>query len=209
MIKRLIFDFDDTLIPFKKEYYDILFSFYKKYLPKENTVEAFVGLMDYLEENIDYYTKDVFISIIEDYLNITLPDNFWDDFVKLMIDMVDEDDSKIKPLLEYLSSKYELVILTNWIKDVQVGKLKKLGLDSYFKDVYACDTYLVKPSEESFNMARGPYSYEECAMIGDSFKIDIEKANELGMKTYFLTSDNISLDNNICISSIYELKELL
>ena len=209
MIKRIIFDFDDTLVPFRDYYYKQLFDFYNCYLPGTNKQEAFLGLMNYMESNIKYYTKEELIKTMEEYLNTKLPNDFWDTFVSLMINMVEQRDSDVKDILEYLSSKYELVILTNWIKEVQVGKLKKLGLYRYFKEVYACDTFLVKPSLESFEIAKGKYKYNECAMVGDSFKIDIEIPNKLGMKTYFITNEDIFIKNNICIKSLDELKELL
>lgn len=208
MIKRIIFDFDGTLVPFRDEYYKTLYDFYEPYL-KGDKEKAFFKLMNYIENNIKYYNKESFIKIVEGYLDIKIDDKLYQSFIDIMINLYKEEDRSIEPLLKYLSSKYELVILTNWLKEVQIGKLKKLGLDKYISKIYSCDTYLVKPNKEAFEHAVGNLKYSECVMVGDDFKIDIKPANELGMTTYFLTDQDVELDNNICIKNINNLKEFL
>jgi len=208
MIKRIIFDFDDTLVPFREEYYKELYDFYEPYLEGEKE-KTFFELMNYIEDNIKYYNKESFSKIIEEYLHITMTDELYQEFIDIMAGLYREEDKEIEPLLVYLSSKYDLVILTNWLKESQLGKLIELGLDKYFSEIYSCDTYPVKPSEEAFKQAMGNYSIDECVMVGDSYDIDIKTANELGMKTYFITDKNIDLKNNICIKNIEELKEFL
>ena len=104
-----------------------------------------------------------------------------------------------KPLLEYLSSKYELTVLTNWETTCQINRLKTVGIYKYFKNVYGGEK-LKKPDTKAFMKAIEPYDVSECVMVGDSLHFDIEPAIKLGMKTYMIGKD---------IKTILDLKEML
>ncbi len=65
-------------------------------------------------------------KIFENELGYKLPDNFlerWSENLKTCIP--EKIDNDIIETLEYLSKKYDLVILSNWLTDSHKLKLKK------------------------------------------------------------------------------------
>ena len=77
--------------------------------------------------------------------------------MKYLCNCYSEEDKSIIPTLEYLSKKYELVILSNWFSYSQIERLKKIGMDKYFKEMYFTDEVKNKPNKEAFIKACGPY----------------------------------------------------
>lgn len=184
MIKRLIFDLDDTLISWKKEYdklidevlQEIQYTHTKDLYKKINNAEV-----EY-EKDRKYFDKKEMINYINKKLNLNLPENFVDLWLeKLPYCVPEELEKENYETLEYLYHKYELVILTNWFKESQVGRLKNLGIDKFFKEVYGAEKY-AKPYKESFIQAVGQHKITECAVIGDSFEIDIKGAQNAGIE---------------------------
>lgn len=75
-------------------------------------------------------------------------------------------------LLEYLKTEgKELVILTSWFSGTQIPRLKRTGLYAYIDKMVAGEDAM-KPDLESFELAIGDTSKEDCIMIGDSLKSD-------------------------------------
>lgn len=212
MIKRLIFDLDDTLIPFRKEYMLRLYEVYLKYMDKE--IPDLMHTMYLITEKYDatciYYNKEDYLTLINKELGIHLDTDFMDDLLDTMSSFVMEEDKKISNTLEYLSSKYELVILTNWFRDVQIKRLEKLDILKYFKEIYTCDVIKRKPYDESYMTAKGKFETDACVMIGDSYIHDIKRAHELGFKTVYLTKnkDNKIKEADYIIDDICELSNL-
>ena len=92
-----------------------------------------------------------------------------------------EPNEEIIRTIEYLSKKYELVVLTNYFTEVQKGRLEKARILKYFKDVYGGDIY-TKPNPRSYKNACGKHKKEECLMVEDSYKYDIEGSLKFGLK---------------------------
>jgi len=204
MIKRIIFDLDNTLIPWKEEYKNAI----------KNTIEYEKLDIDYLkvdevieeyENYYDKYTKENMIYLINKKFNLDLKVDFIDKWLYELGYMSDVNEVLIDTL-EYLSKKYELVILTNWFKESQIPRIKKARIDKYFKEIYGGDNF-IKPNPISFKTACGNYDIDECIMIGDNYKIDIEGALNIGMKVIMITDKEIK--NVKTIKNINELKEIL
>jgi len=204
MIKRIIFDLDNTLIPWKEEYKNAI----------KNTIEYYKLDIDYLkvdevieeyENYYDKYTKENMIYLINKKFNLDLKVDFIDKWLYELGYMSDVNEVLIDTL-EYLSKKYELVILTNWFKESQIPRIKKARIDKYFKEIYGGDNF-IKPNPISFKTACGNYDIDECIMIGDNYKIDIEGALNIGMKVIMITDKEIK--NVKTIKNINELKEIL
>ena len=115
--------------------------------------------------------------------------------------------NSIKETLEYLSKKYELVTLSNWFTFSQRERLKKVDIEKYFKEVYGTDIVPMKPTEESFLSVIGNNKPEECLMIGDNIKMDIEVPCEMGMNVYYLSKGKKT--NYPSIEKLEDLKEML
>ena len=207
-MKRLIFDLDNTLILWKNEYREAM----------KNTVEHFNLDLDYAalddlveiyENYYDKYTIDNITELFNKQLNLNLTNEFTEYWLKELGNMAD-DDLNIKPLLEYLKSKYELVVLTNWLKKSQLERLKKLDIDEYFINIYGGED-AIKPNKEAYLKAIGNRDIADCIMIGDNLKVDIEGAVDIGLKAILVDIKDIYPDSDkyTRIKNIHELKEML
>ena len=203
MIKRIIFDLDNTLIPFPN--FEIGF---KSVIDKYNlniTPTYLYKLIGSYEKYYDIYNYELLLKVLNKDLNRNLDKTFLDDFMD-MYDSIDMklDDGTVETL-KYLKNKYSLVVLTNWFTNSQKNRLKKVNILKYFDEVYGGDLIKIKPNKESFIKAMGDFKPEECISIGDRIKIDIEPAEKLGIKAYLLGK---SYKYNT-IEKISDLKELL
>lgn len=207
-MKRLIFDLDNTLILWKNEYREAM----------KNTVEHFNLDLDYAtlddlveiyENYYDKYTIDNITELFNKQLNLNLTNEFTEYWLKELGNMAD-DDLNIKPLLEYLKSKYELVVLTNWFKESQLSRLKKIDIDKYFANIYGGED-AIKPNKEAYLKAIGNRDISDCIMIGDNLKVDIEGAVDIGLKAILVDIKDIYPDSDkyTRIKNIHELKEML
>lgn len=207
MIKRLIFDLDNTLIVWKDKYKNAV----------KNTIEYYKLDIDYLlvdevieqyENYYDKYTKENMLNLINKKLNLNLKIDFIDKWLEELSTMSDKDEN-LNDVLDYLKEKYELVILTNWFKESQLNRLKHIKIDQYFKEIYGGDEW-IKPSPISYKTACGNRKVEECIMIGDNYKVDIQGAIKFGMKAIMITQKDIEETDKLkVIRDIKELREIL
>lgn len=136
--------------------------------------------------------------------------NFIDKLFENQKKLAEIDDNLIE-IIKYLSKKYELVVLSNYFKEIQIGRLKTAKIYDYFTNVYGGDDVKLKPNKESYLRAIYPNKIEECIMIGDSLKYDIEGALKIGLKAILYDYNNKLPDNEeyIKINKLEELKNIL
>ena len=203
MIKRIIFDFDNTLIPWIDKYDEAI----KEAIDKFNIVVDYNELMrtlfDY-EYVCDRYDKQELVDYVNEKLNLNLSIDFLNYWLSKLGTMSYASE-ELKDTLEYLSSKYELVILTNWFRESQLARLKHAGIDKYFVEIYSGEVNK-KPSKEAFIRALGDKKIDECIMVGDNYHFDIEPAINLGMRSILVGNKK---DNINAIDNVIELKEML
>lgn len=213
MIKRVIFDIDNTLIPWKEEYYkeinDVLDELNIKHTEKDYN-EILEALSAY--ENV-YYTFDRKLMI--EYINKFTKKNYPEEFIYKVTErwancVPDKIEKEIIETLEYLNSKYELVILTDWYGDQQSKRLEKLDILKYFQNIYSAEKTKRKPFKEAFIQAIGNNKPEECIMIGDNLERDVKGALNAGLKAIWYNPNN-KLQNTEyqIITKIEELKNIL
>lgn len=195
MIKRLIFDFDNTLIDWKDEYWNAVNKTFEELNLKytKADVENVKKAIDIYEDGRNLtYNKEEMKNAIEQTIGCSLPNTFMDVWIKYLSKCIPEkiDDSIIKTL-EYLSTKYELVILTNWLEESQINRLRNSGLYKFFKEVYCTENFPMKPNKESFIKAKGKNTQEECIMIGDSLNVDIKGAINAGLAAIYLNKKDV------------------
>ncbi len=92
-------------------------------------------------------------------------------------------------ILDYLSEKYVMHILTNGFRETQRTKLKSAGLDHYFEHViHADESGYMKPDKRMFDYALKTTSTEihQCIMIGDDLYADVLGAKNVGMDHVFV-----------------------
>ncbi len=180
MIKRLIFDIDNTLIIWKKEYISALEKAMKTYNVNVDS-KIIDKIIDDQEIKYNTLSKEQLLNDINNNCHLNLNMNFIDNILEEQKKLAYPDQEVIKTL-EYLSNKYELVALTNYFTEVQTARLEKAHILKYFKEVYGGDKILLKPRKEAFATAISSYRKEECIMIGDSLITDIEGAINFGIK---------------------------
>ena len=208
MIKKLIFDLDDTLI-INKDYF--VYN-YEKIIDKYKLncdIKELYSLIGKYELSTKRYDKYELLNMINDYFNSNFSIELIDDVIDAVGMWVEPVSQDVIDTLKYLSNKYELYVLTNWFKKSQVNRLKKAGIYDFFIGIKSAEEY-TKPSKEAFEQFYKDCLPEECLMIGDNYKIDIEVPDELGMKTIMCNFKNkdIKYDGKI-ITNFKELVELL
>lgn len=186
MIKRLIFDLDDTLIDWKEEYWNaILKALEDLKLPSSLFPNLKQSIEDYETHNL-YYNKQEILEAINHNLETPLPFHFITQWLFHLEKCVPSSLEKEKlETLQNLQGKYELVLLTDWFKNCQIARLKNVGIYSFFKEIYASEDFPRKPSKESYLRALGPYPPSECVMIGDSLQFDILIPVEMGINAIY------------------------
>ena len=118
-------------------------------------------------------------------------------------------------VLEKFSLKYDMHIITNGFKNVQLKKLKKSGLNKYFKTLTISeDIGVQKPNEKIFFHALSIAGAEikNSIMIGDNYNADVLGAKNIGMKSIYFNfhkKNNINSKDTIVIDDLIELLKLL
>ena len=216
MIKRVIFDIDNTLIPWKEEYYNEINNVLDE-LKVEHIEQDYIEIKNALGkyEN-EYYTFDrkLMMNFINNYTKKNYPEEFIYKVTKKWANCVPEKiDENIIKLLEYLKTKYELVILTDWYGDQQTERLQKLDILKYFEKIYCAENTKRKPFKEAFIQAIGINKPEECIIIGDNFERDIQGAINAGLQAIWYNPNNkteITKDiGYYVISNLEEVNKIL
>ncbi len=213
MIKRIIFDLDDTLMVSD----EIFSKCIKKGLQEEgyslkgNIVEKIDNFFEEYERTHQYYDyEEVAVSFNKrNKMQITTQTLKRIDEI-LVNEFPGKVMENIPKILEYLSSKYELVVLTNYFYDVQVERLKRTNLKKYFKKIFAGDKIPCKPYPESYKLAAENNLYEQCLVIGDNILNDYLKPLELGMQAILFDKTGKYKEKEYQkISNMKELMKLL
>ncbi len=104
-------------------------------------------------------------------------------------------------LFDYLkANNKDIIILTSWFSGTQIPRLKRTGLYKYIDQIIAGEDAM-KPNLESFKLAIGNTTKEDCIMIGDSIKSDKIGAENAGID-YYIVDEKHSIRNffNMIIS---------
>ena len=207
MIKKIIFDLDNTLIIWKDEYVQALKDTLRKYNINEDP-DYVNNLIDSYEEHYDKYDKENMLNYLNENIKEKINIDFMNDFLE-KIGYMSEPNEDVINTLEYLSKKYELVVLTNWFTEAQTNRLKTAKIDKYFKRIFGGED-CIKPEKQAFITAAGNTPLEQCIMIGDSYDIDIMGAYNTGIKPIFMNSKHKENKNNFQeIEKLSDLKNIL
>ena len=216
MIKRVIFDIDNTLIEWKSEYDDEIEKSLKKFkIPyTNNDLKNIFDAMEKYESTYYTYKRNQILDFINTYTKKNYPMKLLNDVLyRWSLCVPKKIDDNIIETLEYLNKKYEMVILTDWFGKEQENRLKLLSISKYFSKVFAAENVKRKPFKEAFLTAIEKNKPEECMMIGDNFERDVQGALNAGLKAIYFDSNNKSSIENengyYIISNLVELKNIL
>ena len=207
MIRKLIFDLDNTLIIWKDEYVNALKETLNKY--GNNADPNYVNdLVDSYEDYYDRYDINDMLNHINKNIDDKINMDFMNDFLD-RIGYMSEPDEDVISTLEYLSKNYELVVLTNWFTIPQTNRLKNAHIDKYFNKIYGGEDF-IKPNKQAFIKAAGDTKLSECIMIGDNYNIDVMGAYNAGIKPIFMNPKHKeNLNNFEEIEKLSDLKNIL
>ena len=212
MVKRIIFDFDNTLVAFNKAW-DIevnrTFDDYNIDYDEDILRKFQESLSKYEKETtiVDYDDADKYFS---NYIGINLPKGFIKSWTMRLSKVKPPVDKRLNEMLERLSKKYSLVVATNWFRDLQYEKAKHIEITDYLDEFMTGDRMKVKPNKDMFEYFLNGYTPDEVIVVGDVYYKDIVPGLELGMHGYLL-SDNKEYESDKCtlIKDIYELEKYL
>ena len=112
--------------------------------------------------------------------------------------------------LQYLSSRYKLVIVTNGFEEIQHIKLASAKLDHFFEHIVTSQKAgCKKPSPGIFQYALDAYTTHahEAIMVGDNLIADMEGARNASIDNVFFNPDGIMHTSEVK-HEIKDLKEL-
>lgn len=220
--RNLFFDLDDTLWAFSKNARDTFEEMYHKhhYQLYFHSFQHFYDL--YEQRNRELWIEYGDGSITKDELNhqrflyplqavgvsdVALSQRFAQDFFSVI-----PTKSKLMPhareVLELLSTRYNLYILSNGFQELQCRKMRSAGIDAYFKKVVLSDDIgVLKPWPEIFHFALSTTQSQlrDSLMIGDSWDNDVAGAAGVGMHQVFY---NVSGRVETPFQPTYQIRDL-
>ena len=224
MISDVFFDLDHTLWDFEK---NSALAMKKVFYLHGITVCCDTFLEHYVPINFEYWERFRKDEITQQQLRYgRLKDTFdkiSHDISDDTIGMISEDYIKYLPtfnhlfdgakeLLDYLSPKYRLHIITNGFHQVQNTKLTNAGIFTYFRTITNSETAgRKKPHPVIFEYAlkAANASKETSLMIGDCIDADVRGALDYGMKAILFCNGGAGYPGIQQINHLSELKSVL
>ncbi len=207
--KRIIFDLNGTLfegLDYESRLRFLLNCWGIEYSDEE--IKRCLSAMIHYEEHYDHYTIDDYTEYLRSISGLKIDNNFIKYFLSRADILAPERiEGDIVDVLEYLSKRYDLAVLTNYFAYAQAAQMDHLGIVHYFSEICGGEK-AIKPNKEAFLAACGAYKPEECIMIGDDPKKDIEGARMVPMDAiYYNRKGNINSSEEI--NDIKHLKYIL
>lgn len=220
--KHLFFDLDHTLWDFDANSRETLLELYDTYELAQRGVpssDEFISV--YIEYNHQLW-RDYHNGVISkeklrasrfkytfEHFNLdeaNIPHQFEVDYVNVC-----PTKTNLFPgtheVLTALKDRYELHIITNGFLESQEMKMKRTGLDQYFKEVFVSEVIgLYKPDVQIFQHAMrvADTNAKESLMIGDSLEADILGARNAGIDQVYFNPYDQTHEYEVT----YEIKDL-
>lgn len=224
---HLFFDLDNTLWDFDLNSYNVLKQLYADLNLASKLSTDFEDFHRFYKRKNDelwlmYYKKQIVKSelryrrFFDSFLNFGLDDVELSKHLSEEYVRISPYSKALKPgaidVLESLSKKHNLHIITNGFREVQNIKIDNSGLSPYFKEIIISEEHgLTKPNIEIFRLAeqRANAGKEECIMIGDNWVSDIEGALGAGWKAVFYKVNERALFEHKNLDVIEHLNQLI
>ncbi len=224
-IKHIFFDLDHTLWDFETnsaKTFDFIFKDNNIDVNLDNFLEQYVPINHqywklYREEKV---TKPVLrykrLKDSFDAMNYIVSDVMINHLATVYIDNLPNYNTLFDgaiELLEYLSPKYQLHIITNGFEEVQTKKMKSSDILYYFDKIITSESVGVKkPNPKIFEHALNltEANVDQSLMIGDNFEADILGAQQVGMQTIFFNiHKNDVFYKSIIVDKLIDIKQYL
>lgn len=193
--KYLLFDFDDTLLDFKKTEYDAFHNAMERCGLKneEGYLETYseINHKKWMQLNEGLLTKeDIFSTRFKDFFEAVGIDYDAAVFNETYLQALSEPVHYVKDVVEVLrelSKNHEIYIVTNGVDAVQQPRLSRCEFRPYIKEVFVSEVIgHEKPQPEFFDAVFTKLPQlrkEETLIIGDSLTSDIRGGNQAGIAT--------------------------
>ena len=222
----LLFDADETLFDFKmaeKQAFLKALEEYKLDVDKEESLKLYSQINKHIWEEFERG------EITADRLRVERFERF-SKKIKIDFDAVSFSKAYAKFLgegaylfddsvevIDYLSKKYKLALVTNGLKDVQQSRISKTPLKDYFQELIISDEIKIsKPDPRIFDYALDKLDHmdkSKVLMIGDSLTSDMQGGINAGIDTCWYNPNHLEnksgLNLTYEIHSLNELKEIL
>lgn len=227
--KHIFFDLDHTLWDFEKNSEETLVHLYHHYKLKDfGVTHPDIFIEKYRAINAQLWhlynrreiTKDVLrVKRFEDaFIELgvnpqDVPKGIWQLYLQICPTKTNLFPDTIE-VLEYLSQKYTLSILTNGFEETQHRKISHSGIAQYFTHLLTSENYgYAKPDPRIFeqllqmNDAEAP----QTIMIGDNIDTDIKGAMAAQIDSVFFNPEKTPHEHTVEreIFQLIELKEFL
>lgn len=224
-LKHVFFDLDHTLWDFDRNSalaFERVFRLHEIDIPLPQFLEVYEPInfaywKKYREERVtkQELRRGRLVDAFQAF-DVTFPINIIDNLAEAYIHELPGDNHLLpgaKEILEYLSEKYTLHIITNGFTEVQNIKLSNSDIAHYFMSVTASEEVGVKkPNSKVFRRAleKAKTTPEESIMIGDTFEADILGAQAVGMDTLFYNyRDEVISEGFLKVDALLDIKNHL
>lgn len=214
MIKNILFDVDNTILDsssenaiFYKQALESVGCDASRYLDVYNAIDLYED--NFTEEN-NFYSKSDMLKLINQELCEDYPLQLIDEINKVIAKYWVKKILIDKDIMEYLYSKYDLYVFSNWFYAATYNRLKNIDYLKYFKDIFTADRVGSKPYKRAFEnvQAKINSSSAECLMIGDSLKTDILGAQNANMSAMWFNPNSKPVTNIDGVKVITDFSEI-
>ncbi len=223
----ILIDWDDTLWDFKANSHkalEILFereSLGKFFASFEEFYTLYIGVNHKLWEqyNLGDITKD-FLNVERFHYPLRVVGNDDIDLARDLgpkyLELTTRQSILVdgaREVVEELSKRYRLVIISNGFTEVQYTKIKGSGLGDYFTEIVLSEQVgFQKPDKRFFEYTLRTVGVEasECLVVGDNFQADILGAHGAQIDSIYYNPEGRDYEKcNSVQKTITHLKELL
>ncbi|MFM2369498.1 MAG: hypothetical protein RL619_1804 [Bacteroidota bacterium] len=225
IIKDVFFDLDHTLWDFDKNSeltFETIFNKNHPTMDSKEFIDKYVPINQacwklYQYDKISHdelrYNR---LKHSFDALNYVISDEEIENIAQQYIHLLPENNhlfDGVFEVLDYLTQKYRLHIITNGFAEVQFRKLKNSNIGSYFQTITNSEMAGVKKPnpiifEYALDLAKA--KKESSIMIGDCLEADVKGALNAGLDAIFFNESNVQAEQGIKqINHLLELKKYL
>ncbi|MFD2829635.1 HAD family hydrolase [Corticicoccus populi] len=212
--KAVIFDLDDTLLDRNVAVDELLYLLVEKYYNSSGDIDTDKMLYQFRHYDKENFGKADKTKVLEPFFETFPPDiemdkdemmEFWNTYFPKCF----KADQETLSILDKISSKVKMAIVTNGTSERQNAKIKNSGLDAYFKTILISEEAGVrKPDRRIFDMVLNHLELEagEVLFIGDHLEWDVEGSQNAGMNDVWFNP--LNHENNTHIHPSKEIKNM-
>ncbi len=115
-------------------------------------------------------------------------------------------------VLQKLSEKSQIHIVTNGFKEVQYRKVKRSGIEPFIKNLFISEEIgFQKPDKRMFDYVLNHIKAapEHCIMIGDDWSVDIEGARKANINAIYFNPGACKNNTDIMVREVKKLSDIL